>query len=62
MQIKGISSEIEVIRSRRKTMSAEIRPDGKVVVRAPMNLANSEIERFLTEKTKVIEKHVKELG
>ena len=60
MQIKGISSEIEVIRSRRKTMSAEIRPDGKVVVRAPMNLANSEIERFLTEKAKVIEKHVKE--
>ena len=59
MQIKGISSEIEVIRSKRKTMSAEIRPDGKVVVRAPMKLANSEIERFLTEKAKVIEKHVR---
>ena len=59
MKIEGISSEIEVIRSKRKTMSAEIRPDGKVVVRAPMKLANSEIERFLTEKTSVIEKHVR---
>ena len=59
MQIKGISSDIEVIRSRRKTMSAEVRPDGKVIVRAPLKLANSEIERFLTEKAKVIEKHVR---
>ena len=58
MRIAGISADIEVIRSRRKTMSAEIEPDGHVKVRAPMRLANAEIERFLTEKSAVIEKHV----
>lgn len=58
MHIDGISSDIEIIRSRRKTMSAEVEPDGRVLVRAPMKLANREIERFLTEKAKVIEKHV----
>lgn len=58
MNIEGISSEIEIIRSKRKTMSAEIQPDGKVLVRAPMKLPGREIERFLTEKSKIIEKHV----
>ena len=33
MQIEGISAEIRLIRSRRKTLSAEVRPDGSVVVR-----------------------------
>ncbi|MBO6231037.1 MAG: M48 family metallopeptidase [Ruminiclostridium sp.] len=59
MHIDGISAEIEVIRSHRKTMSAEIAADGRVVVRAPMRLANTEIVRFLTEKSAVIEKHVR---
>lgn len=39
-------------------MSAEINTDGRVIVRAPMRLANSEIVRFLTEKRVIIEKHV----
>ena len=59
MRTDGISTEIEIIRSRRKTMSAEIAADGHVVVRAPMKLANKEIVRFLTEKSAVIEKHVR---
>lgn len=58
MKIDGISAEIEIIRSRRKTMSAEIREDGHVVVRAPMRLPERDIVRFLTEKKNVIEKHV----
>ena len=58
MNINGISADIEIIRSRRRTMSAEIREDGHVIVRAPMKLPEQEIIRFLTEKNAVIEKHV----
>lgn len=59
MRIYGISADIEIVRSRRKTMSAEIGTDGHVIVRAPLKLANKEILRFLTEKSAVIEKHVR---
>lgn len=59
MRIDGISSEIEIVRSRRKTMSAEIEPDGKVIVRAPLKLPLRDIESFLNEKSRLIEKHVR---
>ncbi len=59
MRIDGISSEIEIVRSRRKTMSAEIEPDGKVIVRAPLKLPLRDIESFLNEKSMLIEKHVR---
>ena len=58
MQIKGITAEIRLLRSRRRTISAEVRPDGTVLVRAPLNMPQAMIERFLTEKSAVIEKHV----
>ena len=58
MQIKGISAEINVIRSRRRTLSAEVRPDGSVIVRAPMHIPQTEIARFLVRKAAFIEKHV----
>ena len=59
MRLDCISAEIEIVRSRRKTMSAEVCEDGHVLVRAPMKLANREILRFLTEKSELIEKHIK---
>lgn len=59
MKIEGISSEIEIVRSRRKTMTAEIEPDGRVLVRAPMKLPIRDIEAFLNEKSRLIEKHVR---
>ena len=59
MKINGISSGIEIIRSRRKTMTAEIAADGRVIVRAPIRLPVGDIKRFLTEKSTVIEKHVR---
>ncbi len=58
MKIDGISTDIEIIRSRRKTMTAETAPDGRVIVRAPMRLSEQEIIRFLSEKSSAIEKHV----
>ena len=58
MTVEGISSEIDIIRSCRKTMSAEIHPDGRVIVRAPMKMPEDRIRLFLIEKRKTIEKHV----
>ena len=58
MKIEGISSEIEIVRSRRKTLSADIEPDGRVIVRAPIKMPLSDITRLLTEKSRLIEKHV----
>lgn len=59
MQIEGISTDIEIVRSRRKTMTAEIEPDGRVTVRAPMRMPVRDIQHFLSEKSSVIEKHIR---
>lgn len=49
---------VEIIRSRRKTLSVQIKPDATIVVRAPLHLHTREIRAFLTEKSEWIEKHV----
>lgn len=59
MQIDGISTEIEIVRSRRKTMTAEIETDGRVTVRAPLKMPVKDIQRFLSEKSSIIEKHIR---
>lgn len=46
---KGLS--IEIIRSNRKTMVLEITPDCKVRVRAPHRISDSDIQRFIREKS-----------
>lgn len=43
-------------RSKRKTLAIHIKPDGTLEVRAPLRLAKSEIERFVTSKTDWIER------
>ena len=58
MKIEGISTEIEIIRSRRKTMVAEIEADGRVTARVPMRLPLKDIRKFLSEKSSAIEKHI----
>ncbi len=58
MQIEGISAEIRLIRSSRRSLAAEIDPQGNVIVRAPMRMPEREISRFLSEKAALIEKHV----
>ncbi len=42
--------EYQIIRSRRKTLAIEVKTDGTVIVRAPMNLSRSKIDRFVREK------------
>ena len=48
---------ILVIRSARKTLQVEIRPDGEVLVRAPQHLADAEIRRFVESKAGWIAEH-----
>lgn len=42
--------QYELIKSARKTLSVEIRLDGRIVVRAPKKCPQSEIDRFLAER------------
>ena len=49
--------EFRVIRSARKTLQVEIRPDGEVLVRAPRHLSDNEIRRFVETKAGWIEEH-----
>lgn len=58
MRVDGISAEIRLIRSARKSLSAEITRDGAVLVRAPLRLSEQEIVRFLREKSAAIERMV----
>lgn len=52
--------EYELKRSKRKTLSIQVKPDGEVVVRAPLRLAKKHIDEFVIEKADWIEKTVKD--
>ena len=49
--------EVKILRSARRTVSVEIRPDGTVLVRAPQRMSQQQIRAFLDEKRSWIEKH-----
>ncbi len=49
--------DYEVIRSRRKTLCAEVR-EGRLVVRAPLRATNEEISAFVLKNREWIEKHM----
>ena len=49
--------EFEVIRSRRRTLAAEIK-GGKLIVRAPLFATDGEIQRFLQKNKKWVETHL----
>lgn len=55
--IRTRTMEYELIRSRRKSISVEIKQDGRIIVRAPLRLPKREIERFLLEKQDWILSH-----
>lgn len=50
--------EYTLVRSDRKTLGLQVRPDGTVLVRAPLHLPKGEIDRFIREKSPWIEKHL----
>ena len=53
--------EYEIIRSDRKTTAIQIKPDGRVVVRAPKRLAKREINNFVLSKKEWIYRHIEEI-
>ena len=50
-----------IIRSNRKTISLQIKPDGEVVVRCPQRMSAGEINTFLDSKADWIRKHLAKL-
>ena len=40
---------IQVIKSRRRTIGIEVHADGKVIVRTPLRMSSTEINRFIEE-------------
>lgn len=50
--------EIQIIRSRRKTVAIQITPDAQIIVRAPMRMSQREIQRFVEEKSGWIAGHL----
>ena len=51
------NAEVLVIKSKRKTISIQIKPN-EVIVRAPTKMKQSEIEEFVESKRNWIEKHL----
>ena len=50
-----------VIRSNRKTLSLEIRPDGSLLVRAPYGMSEARIHQFVTSHQRWIDRHEEQL-
>ena len=50
--------DYKIIRSNRKSLGLEIKPDGQVIVRAPMRLSEREIRRFVIQHEDWIRKHL----
>ena len=48
----------ELIRSNRKTIALQIKGDGRIIVRAPLRMADRDIQRFVASKADLIEKHL----
>lgn len=53
-----MNREIQLIRSDRRSLSLQIKPDGTILVRAPKRMPMSEIRRFLAEKQDWIDRHL----
>jgi len=53
--------EYEIVRSNRRTLAVEIKPDGRVVVKAPLRMSGLAIKYFLKEKEDWIERSVEKV-
>lgn len=60
MQVISLT-EIEIIRSRRKTIAIEIKRDLKIIVRAPLFMSDDDIKRFIHDKSGWIDRHIKSI-
>ena len=51
-----------LIKSSRKSIGIEIKPNSSIIVRAPQRMKQSEIEKFVSSKSAWIEKHLNRLA
>lgn len=49
--------EIQIVRSNRKSIGLEIKPDLQIILRVPYRMTDREIQRFLREKADWIDKY-----
>ena len=52
---------IQIIKSRRKTISLQIRPDGTILVKAPNRVSNRYIREFIASHQSWIDKQLKKM-
>ena len=57
MKMKFENAEVSVIKSKRKTVSIQVKPN-EVIVRAPTRMKQNDIEKFVETKRNWIEKHL----
>lgn len=50
--------DIKITKSKRKTISLQIKPDGSIELKAPLHTTNVQIQEFWNQKSKWIEKHL----
>jgi predicted metal-dependent hydrolase len=50
--------KVSVIRSARKTVGLEIKPNGQNLLRAPLAMTEAQMRKFLNEKKDWLEKHL----
>lgn len=50
---------IKIIKSKRKTISLQIKPDGSIELKAPVQITDMQIQEFLNKKSGWIEKNLK---
>ena len=53
-----MTGQVEIIRSKRKTVTIQIKSDGRVVVRAPVRMSGAAIRQLLEEKSAWMESHL----
>nr|WP_297767601.1 SprT family zinc-dependent metalloprotease [uncultured Butyrivibrio sp.] len=56
-----MSQEIKLIRSKRKTLVIEVNAKGEVLVRAPLRMPISQINKFIGQKADWIDDHVRKM-
>ena len=52
---------IQIIKSKRKSLSLEIKRDGQVILRAPVWITDAQIQHFLRQKSGWIKKHLEKV-
>lgn len=50
--------QLEIIRSKRRTIAIEVKKDLRIVVRVPLEMKDNDIQRFVMEKQRWIKKHL----